>query len=238
MQVETALFFETPEQIYARVFRSLRPRTTLPAIQVRFRNYANANARVRLNAHSMRVDISDLLESAPAPIHEALAIILLSKLFGRRPEPTVLARYRFYITRPDVQCEIERARKARGRKAFRGSKGQFYDLAVVFDELNTRYFGGQLATPRLGWSLRRSRVTLGHYDSLHRTIVITSALDDKNVPGLLLKFVLFHEMLHIKFPTQIRGLRRCIHTKEFKTAERAFEKYETAMQELKEFAGV
>ena len=28
------LFFETPEQIYARVFRALRPRTPVPSLRV------------------------------------------------------------------------------------------------------------------------------------------------------------------------------------------------------------
>ena len=62
MQVESALFFETPEELYARVFRTLKPRTPLPQITVRFRRYANANARIRLNAGQLLVDISDLLE--------------------------------------------------------------------------------------------------------------------------------------------------------------------------------
>ena len=237
MQVETALFFETPEQIYARVFKTLKPRTKLPVIHVNFCSYANANSRVRFNAHSLRVDISDLLKNAPAPIHEALAHILLSKLFASPPEPSALARYRLYISRPEVQRDIECVKRARGRKVFRHSKGQVYDLSAIFDELNCKYFGGTLVKPRLGWSLRRSLVNLGHYDPLHQMIVITSALDNKNAPVLLLKFIVFHEMLHIKLPTENRGVRRCIHTKEFKAAERAFEEYEIAMRELKKFAG-
>jgi hypothetical protein len=93
MQVETALFFETVEQIYQRVFRTLKPRTPLPEITVRFRKYANANSRIRLEDGQLMVDISDLLEGAPAPIQEALALILISKLFRRSLDGNVVALF-------------------------------------------------------------------------------------------------------------------------------------------------
>ncbi len=32
--LQAALFFETPEEIYARVFRTIRPRTPLPRIRI------------------------------------------------------------------------------------------------------------------------------------------------------------------------------------------------------------
>ena len=103
MQVETALFFESVEQIYTRIFRALKPRTPVPHVTVRFRKYANANSRIRLEDGQLRVDISDLLEGAPAPIQEALATILLTKLFRKPPEKSILARYRRYLNRADVR---------------------------------------------------------------------------------------------------------------------------------------
>ncbi len=116
MQVETALFFESVEQIYARVFRSVRPRTPLPRIAVNFRRYANANSRIRLQDGELTVDLSDLLERAPAPVQEALASILISKLFRKKPEPSVLTRYRRYLNRADVRHSLHRLRQERGRK--------------------------------------------------------------------------------------------------------------------------
>ena len=77
MQVESALLFETVEEIYARIFRLLKPRTALPDISVQFRKYANANSRVSLADGRLAVHISDLLKDAPAPIQESLALILL-----------------------------------------------------------------------------------------------------------------------------------------------------------------
>ena len=235
MQIETALFFETVEQIYERVFRTLKPRTALPRITVQFRKYANANSRIRLEGAQLRVDISDLLEHAPAPIQEALAYILISKLYRKPVANSIAARYRRYLNRADVRRTLHLATQARGRKAFRNPRGRVYDLCAIFDELNFQYFHGLMARPELGWSVRPSRTTLGHYDPSHHVIVLTSLLDSENVPALLIEYVMFHEMLHLRYPTEHRGPRRYVHTKEFKRAEREFQGYKTAVEELKQF---
>ncbi len=235
MQVETALFFETVEQIYARVFRDLRPRTPVPHITVHFRKYANANSRIRLEGGHIRVDISDLLEGAPAPIQEALATILIAKLFRKVPDEGVLARYRRYLNRADVRRTLHLVKQERGRKAFRDPGGRVHDLLKFFEDLNLRYFHGLMARPQLGWSLRPSRTTLGHYDPSHNVIVLSSLLDSENASELIVRFVVFHEMLHVRYPTEHRGSRRCVHTKEFKQAERELEGYLEAKLELKRF---
>ena len=235
MQVQTALFFETVEEIYARVFRTLKPRTAVPRISVRFRKYANANSRVRLANGNLSVDISDLLESAPAPIQEALALILLSKLFRRVPDQSALARYRRYLYRPDIRQMLHSAKQARGRKAMGSPQGDVYDLGQFFEDLNARYFNGAMPRPQLGWSRKGSRTTLGHYDPSHGSIVLTKLLDSEAVSELAVKYVLFHEMLHLIYPTEYRGSRRCVHTKEFKEAEAQFEHFEKAKRELRRF---
>ena len=235
MQVETALFFETIEQIYQRVFRSIRPRTTLPEMAIRYRKYANANSRIQLEDSRLKIDISDLLEPAPAPIQEALAHILISKLFRKVPDIGFVARYRRYLNRADVRRTLHLVKQQRGRKLFRDAKGEVYDLYFLFAELNFKYFHGLMVQPHLGWSLRSSHTTLGHYDPSHNTIVLTSLFDSVQAPELIVKFVLFHEMLHLRFPTEHRGSRRCVHTPEFKQAERGFEDFQLAKMELTRF---
>src|SRR5277367_383383 len=101
--LESAIFFETPEQIFTRVFCQLKPRTPAPAVRVEFRKYANANSQVRWDDSGMHVRITDVLEGAPAAILEALANILLSKLV-RRPVPKAYAeRYRRYLNRKEMR---------------------------------------------------------------------------------------------------------------------------------------
>ena len=92
-----------------------------------------------------------------------------------------------------------------------------------------------MARPRLGWSRRPSRTILGHYDPSHHTIVLSRLLDSPHAPERVVKYVLFHEMLHLRFPTEHRGARRCVHTREFKLAEKQFEGFEEVQRELKRF---
>lgn len=235
MQGDTGLLFEPLEQIYSRVFRDLRPRTQIPEIVVRFRKYANANSRIRLSGGHMAVDISDTLESAPPTVHEALAYILVAKLYRKPVDPKLLARYRHYLNRSEVRRNIQHVKRARGRKCFTTPQGRHYDLVEMFDHINFEYFNGLMARPELGWSSRPSRQTLGHYDPSHHVIVLSRALDSELAPRVAVEFVLFHEMLHLKFPTQHQGARRCVHTPEFKAAERQFAEYEEAKRQLHEF---
>lgn len=231
--LESAIFFETPEQLYDRVFRTVRPRTAVPAITVEFCAFANANSFIRLEGGAIEVRISDVLRDAPAPVMEALAFILISKLY-RKPVPrSCTHRYRLYLNRRDVRHEMQRVKRERGRKQIAGPKGRCYDLVELFEELNIRFFGGMMARPDLGWSLRPSRTTLGHYDPSHHAIVLSCALDRPEVPRIAVEYVMFHEMLHLRHPVDHRGARRCVHTPEFKAAEKEFPALKEAREALK-----
>src|SRR6478752_3669019 len=139
MPVETALFFESVEEIYARVFRTIKPRTPVPPIAIRFRGYANANSRIQLQEGQLHVDISDLLETAPAPIHEALASILIAKLFAKAPDKACLACYRRYLNRADIRRTLHSSIRERGRKAYLEAGGRVYNLRTLFEEVNFEY---------------------------------------------------------------------------------------------------
>ncbi len=222
MAIETALFFETPEQIYARVFQQLRPRTALPRIEIEFCRFANAKSTVRLQEDMLRVRMSDAIAEAPAPVIEALAFILLSKVFRKRVPPEYAHRYRRYFSRRDVRRHVQQVNQERGRKLILAPRGECYDLERIFEDLNFQYFDGLMARPVIGWSRKASRTALGHYDSAHHTIVISKLLDREDIPRLAVDYVMFHEMLHLRHPAEHRGSRRCVHTRAFKAAEKQF----------------
>lgn len=218
----------TSAQIFERVFRFMRPRTPLPAIDVEFRSYANANAQIRLMEGRLIVRLSDTLSGAPEQVIQALAEILLSKLF-RRPVPASSSlRYRRYLNRKDVRENIELVRQIRGRKRLESPQGDVYDLDAMFEDLNFQYFFGLMAKPVLGWSPNASRTMLGHYDPPHNAIVLSRILDRARVPRIAVEYVLFHEMLHLRHPVEHTGSRRCVHTREFKDAEKKFERLSEA----------
>ena len=115
-----------------------------------------------------------------------------------------------------------------------GAQGRHYNLEEIFDDLNRRFFGGLLGRPELGWSRRRSRTLLGHFDPAHNAIIVSRLFDQPEVPRLLVEYIVFHEMLHLRHPVEHGRTRRCVHTPEFKQAERAFPGLAEARRLLKD----
>jgi len=231
--LQSAIFFETPEEIFTRVFRELKPRTAIPAVRLKFCPFANANSSVRWDESGLEFRVTDVLEGAPAAILESLAYILLCKLLRKPPPRAHAERYRRYLNRKEMRRSLQLVKQARGRKFVSGPQGERYDLQRIFDELNQAHFHGLMAQPLLGWSRKPSRVLLGHYDPSHNAIVVSRLLDSPGVPKLAVEYILFHEMLHLRFPVEHRGARRCVHTREFKEAEKQFPLLQEAKQLLK-----
>ena len=63
---------------------------------------------------------------------------------------------------------------------------------------------------------------LGHFDPSHNAIVISRIFDEPHMPELALAYVMFHEMLHLRYPVDHNGVRRRVHTREFREAEKKF----------------
>ena len=230
-----ATIFEKPEEAYRRVLQALKPCAPIPGVTVHFRRYANANSRISLSSGHLLVEISDLLEGAPPAVQDALAHILISKLYRRSPDRSQVSVYRRYLNRSDIRRTLQQAKRERGRKQYRDPKGLYYNLCDLFDELNFAHFGGLMSQPQLGWGLKRSRSTLGHYDPSHNVIVLSGLLDSAEAPAIAVKYVMFHEMLHLRYPTGFRAGRRCIHTPEFREAEKQFPGYQAAKVSLRRF---
>jgi hypothetical protein len=236
MTLQSALFFESVEQIYARVFRVLRPSLPEPAIDFRFQKFTSATSRIRFREGVLRVRVSDLLQSAPSPVQESLAYILLSKLFRQRVPERMLNQYRMYLRRPEMQETIHATRRERGAKRVDRAEGSHFDLERVFAETNDKFFGGTIPKPQLGWSRTPSRSILGHYDAAHHAIVLSKLLDRPNVPAWVVEYVMFHEILHIKHPTGVcAGAtgRRLVHSRTFRAEEKTYPRFAEVKEALR-----
>ncbi len=221
------------EAIFARVFRRLGVRRQAPDFRVEYRAFAGLRSTIRLRDNVALVCISDLLAEAPPIVLEALAEILLAQLFRRRPSREARECYMACVMSPAMRRRVEEVRRARGFKLLLPAQGQHFNLEEIFEQLNRRYFRGELSVGGLGWSVQRSRTLLGHYDSAHRTITISRRLDSASVPRYLVEYLVFHEMLHMRYPVERRGHRRVVHSKAFHEAEKKFPKYEQARRRLK-----
>jgi predicted metal-dependent hydrolase len=221
-------------EIFHETYRELRPRAPMPAMQVRFYPFANINNTIRLRQGELKIRLSDLLEGAPEPVLEAIAHILLSKLYRKEIEPQQASRYRRYTNSRELTDKAHLVRQLRGRKNLHGTQGAVYDLEEIFEDLNRRFFFGLMGRPQLTWSNVLSRRRLGHYDPAHNAIVISKVFDHPRVPRYAVEYLLYHEMLHLKHPVKLRGSRRCVHGREFQAEEKLFPQLDQALQFLKQ----
>jgi hypothetical protein len=219
--------------IFEEEYRVVRPRAPMPPIQLRFRRFTSLNTTIRLREGQIHVSLSDLLEGAPETVIRAIAHILLAKLYKKPIDAAHNARYKRFASSAAVTRQTELIRHARGSKRFFGPEGRFYNLDEVFDSLNLRFFGGLLGRPELTWSEHLARRSLGHYDAAHNTIVVSRVFDRPSSPRYAIEYLLYHEMLHLKHPVRMRGLRRCVHSREFKADEAQFPQLAEAMAFIK-----
>jgi len=209
-------------EIFQESYNELRPGTSLPEFKVEFFAFANLNNTIRLRNGRLLVRLSDLLEGAPDNVLKAIAHILLAKMYRRPIDRTHSARYRKYVASHEIVRKAHLVRQMRGRKLLRSPRGHFYDLDAIFEDLNTRFFYGLMARPRMSWSQNKTRRILGHYDPAHNAIIISRIFDHPRVPRYVLEYIVYHEMLHLKHPVKLRGSRRCVHSTEFQADEKLF----------------
>jgi len=220
-------------QLFEETHRELRPRSAVPELRVEFFGFANINNTIRLREGRLQVRLSDLLEGAPDYVLRALAHILLAKMYRKPIDRAHALRYRRYVSTQHMSRKAHLVRQMRGRKRIVSARGHTYDLDIIFEELNTRFFHGLLARPLMTWSSDRARNRLGHYDPAHNAIVVSRVFDHLRVPRYAVEYIVYHEMLHLKHPVTLRGSRRCVHSAEFKAEERQFPRLDDAMRFLR-----
>lgn len=205
----------------------------MPPFTVRFRRFTSLNTTIRLREGKILVSLSDLLEGAPESVLRAIAHILLAKLYKKPIDAAHNLRYKRFVSSGAVTRQTELIRNARGSKRYFGPEGRYFHLEEVFDSLNMRFFGGLLGRPQLTWSGHMAKRSLGHYDAAHNTIVVSRVFDRPSSPRYALEYLLYHEMLHLKHPVRMRGVRRCVHSREFKAEEALFPQLTEALAFLK-----
>ncbi len=134
------------------------------------------------------------------------------------------------------QRKIRRARPTKPQLVSLSTVGEHFDLQVLYDDLNRRYFEGRIEA-RITWGQRapggarmkrRNSIKMGSYSVEDRLIRIHPSLDRAFVPQMVVEWILFHEMLHQKHDIPLIGGRRRFHTPAFLNEEATFEHFELA----------
>lgn len=113
------------------------------------------------------------------------------------------------------------------------TKGKYYDLIEVFDELNALYFDNTINVA-ISWGRDCGRNTrsirFGGYYPMEQLIRIHPRLDQHFVPRFIIRYIVYHEMLHAHIGIEhTENGRKSIHPKEFKRMEMAFPDYDAAI---------
>jgi len=219
--------------IFQRMFTRLGCRGRPPRFVIEFYPYASLTHTIRLREDVAAVRLSDLLRGAPVSALEAVAAVLLARLYRRKLPRHLAESYRAYALAADTRKRLHRLRGLRARSLPEQPRGDAHDLAPLFDRINRRYFRGALRRPRLAWSARPWRRQLGSFDPALGQIVISSSLDRPDVPPVVVEYILFHEMLHVKHPLRRAGCGLQAHSPEFRREEKRYEHFDPAWKFLK-----
>lgn len=223
------------ERLFQRIYTRLGCQGRPPHFVVEYHPYSNLTHTVRLRDDTAYVRLSDAVANAPRAVIEAVAAILLSRLYRRRPPAELLESYRRFSYAHSTRKRLLRMRRVRARQMEHRPAGKHHDLELLFDSLNRRYFNRALVTPRLAWSSRAWRTQLGCFDPALGQIVMNRCLDRPGVPEYVVAYVLYHEMLHVKYPVRFARCRRESHSAGFRKEEKRFSQYDLATRFLEHF---
>ena len=97
-----------PAVAFVRVFRRMGLKRPLPDFRVEYHAYAGLRSTVLLRDNHVRVRLSDLLAESPPMVLEALAEILLAKLFRRPASREARECYLAYVFKESTRQRIGR----------------------------------------------------------------------------------------------------------------------------------
>jgi hypothetical protein len=222
--------------LFQRVFTRLGCDGRPPRFRVEFYPYASLVLTIRRREDVVYVRFSDLLQRAPLAVLEGAAALLLSRVYRRKAPRALVEPYLNYARSNRTRSRISRMRRGRVRLAATGPRGRHFDLEKMFEELNKKYFAGNLHRPHIGWSQRSWRRQFGCYDPGPNQILLNRRMDHPRVPQVAVEYVLYHEMLHVKHPTRRSGCSLVSHSPEFRAEEKLFADFVRARRILDHLA--
>jgi hypothetical protein len=222
--------------LFQRVFTRIGCEGRPPNFRVEFYPYSSLVLTIRRRQDLLLVRLSDLLGRAPSSVLESAAALLLARVYRRRLPRELVQPYLNYARCGRTRSRIRRMRSRRVRPKQAAPQGRQYDLAALFDQLNAKYFSGELRRPHIGWSVRGWRRQFGCYDPGPNQILLNRRMDRPGIPQFVVEYVLFHEMLHVKHPTRRSGCTLISHSPEFRAEEKRFEHFTLARKVLDHLA--
>lgn len=216
-------------------------RVPVGVVYTRSRKTPVAVRTLREPRGALEIRLHKLFAEAPPEVHGALASWVRS---GRRA-PRACAALDAYI------AEILRRVPPTAARRALVPRGAHHDLDGMARELLATELAAEFAPPgerapgsssqnaptrpHIGWGRRspsrtRRSLRLGSYDADGHIVRIHPVLDQPAVPDWFVRYVVFHELLHVVFPVQRGADDRWIHHgRAFRRRERAYPDHRRAL---------
>lgn len=198
-------------------------------LQLKINDNRSTMLSVRWEPNCAKVSLHRMFLEAPKNVMQSLACYL------RREDENLSPHIKSFIEE-NVQ-KLDYTHLLDREKLY--TQGNVYNLQKIYDELNDEYFDGRLKL-FITWygkanHKNKQKVTFGLYYDPLKLVKINRILDNPIFPDYLVKYVVYHEMLHYVCPAYVdnKGIHR-VHSKEFKQLEEKFEHYELAQKWIRE----
>lgn len=195
-------------------------------IRLRITNNTSTMMSLRYDSAGRRalVGLHHMFLEAPDDIRKALSAWIVkpsAKVPGRKLEAYIAERRHLIASKPVKHAVLR-------------TQGQFFDLAALYQEVNSTCYNNEVAAP-ITWgkmpTLRRRRsIRFGSYSPGEHLIRIHPLLDQDFVPRFFVRYIVFHEMLHAHMGIEeTESGRRKIHPPEFRRREAAYPDFDRAL---------
>jgi hypothetical protein len=214
------LYGEQQTRLTQLLQEELEKRCSLPIkLTVTDNTSTMMSVRHSLNGDPVRVRLHRMFLTAPKEVRNALVHWVKhprSRKFG-------------VLFREFIVAHTHEIRNAATRAASPVTRGTYYDLKEIFDDLNRCYFDNAI-TVAISWGRDCGRnlhsIRFGGYYPGEQLIRIHPRLDQSFVPPYIIRYIVYHEMLHAHLGIeQTENGRKSIHPRAFKRMESAFPDY-------------
>lgn len=230
-------------------FSDLLEEMGIKNLNIKKNNRLKKSWRIEKAGTHYTLSLPETLINAPQEIKEEILFwtqtMVSAKLEKRKLKAEArknnLQRERLIFEYMIKEGEIARFKTYKNHEQkFRDASGVCFDLEELFDKINKEWFNSSLKS-YLRWGKYGSRTS---YHSLfhdekgntHDLITIAGLYNHPAVPQYAVESVLYHEMLHIALPPIESELRRNVHHREFREAEKQFIHYTKWQKWLKNSA--
>ena len=118
----------------------------------------------------------------------------------------------------------------------KNSLGIFQDIVPIADAVQNTYFKEYQEKIKVEWLNHYATRKLAHYNFKEDTIGLSLIFDLPKIDKNILKFIIYHEMLHKHLGLKVAKKRMQAHTPEFRKMERIFPQFQELDAKLSNYA--